>query len=276
MSGLPADVASFVAKLEQAYPELRVAAPLLARQVPARLAFEAIAHELLQAALHLPDAAAAVGKLHWWSEELQRCGAGEARHPLTRYLETCPPATPVAADALEPLLTMAARRHEAPPPADLAAQLAACEAVFLGVERLRVGLLGSSPAAISPQASLGALSYLLRQLARVPLDGDDDASAVPMQLLARHQMSRAALSQPGSARDAVVREQVAALGAALAVLAEPLRASADGFARLRWRCERWRVRPLPPGDPFSALWLRLDSAPWSTAWMAWRELRRDG
>lgn len=275
MSGLPAEVASFVAKLEQAYPELRVAGPLLTRQVPALLVFEAIAHELLQAALHLPDAAAAVGKLRWWSEELQRYGAGEARHPLTRYLDARP-AVPVAADALEPLLAMAVRRHDAPPPADLAAQQAACEAVFLGVERLRAGLLGSSAAAISPQASLGALSYLLRQLARVPLDGSDDASAVPMQLLARHQMNRAALSRSGSARDAVVREQMAALGVALAALAEPLRASADGLARLRWRCEHWRVRPPPPGDPFPVLWSRLDSAPWNTAWIAWRELRRDG
>ncbi len=273
MSGLPADVASFVAKLEQAYPELRVAGSLLARQAPALLAFEAIAHELLQATLHLPDATAAIGKLHWWSEELQRYAIGEARHPLTRHLGTGPTA-PVTADALAPLLAMAARRHDAPPPADLAAQLAACEPVFLGVERLRVHLLGSSLAAISPQASLGALSYLLRQLARLPLDGNDDTSAVPMQLLARHQMDRSALSLPGSARDNLVREQVAAIGASLAALAPSLCASAGWLARLRWRCEQWRVRPLPPEGPFSVLWSRLDRAPWSTAWLAWRELRR--
>lgn len=273
MSGLPADVASFVAKLEQAYPELRVAGSLLARQAPALLAFEAIAHELLQATLNLPDATAAIGKLHWWSEELQRYAIGEARHPLTRHLGACP-AAPVTADALAPLLAMAARRHDAPPPADLAAQLAACEPVFLGVERLRAHLLGSPLAAISPQASLGALSYLLRQLARLPLDGNDDTSAVPMQLLARHQMDRSTLSLPGSARDNLVREQVAAIGASLAALAPSLCVSAGWLARLRWRCEQWRVRPLPPEDPFSVLWSRLDRAPWSTAWLAWRELRR--
>ncbi|WP_313919669.1 hypothetical protein [Tahibacter sp.] len=273
MSGLPADVASFIAKLEQAYPELRVAGPLLARQAPALLAFEAIAHELLQAALHLPDATAAVGKLHWWSEELQRYGAGEARHPLTRHLGTGPAAA-VNADALAPLLALAVRRHDAPPPTDLAAQLAACEPAFLGVERLRASLLGSPSAAISPQASLGALTYLLRQLARLPLAGNDDTSAIPMQLLARHQMDRAALTLPGSDRDAVVREQLAAIGTALAALGESLRASAGWLARLRWRCEHWRVRPPPPGDPFSVLWSRLDRAPWNTAWLAWRELRR--
>jgi hypothetical protein len=274
MSGLPADVASFVDKLEQAYPELRITGPLLTRQAPALLAFEAIAHELLQATLHLPDTTAAIGKLQWWSEELQRYGAGEARHPLTRHLGTRPAVVPVTADALVPLLALAARRHDAPPPADIAAQLAACEPAFLGVERLRVNLLGSSPAAISPQARLGALSHLLRQLARLPLDGNDDASAVPMQLLARHQMNRAALIQPGSARDDLVREQSAAIGASLAALAGPMRASAAWLARLRWRCEHWRVRPLPPGDPFSVLWSRLDRAPWNTAWLAWRELRR--
>lgn len=273
MSGLPADVASFVAKLEQAYPELRVAGPLLARQAPTLLAFEAIAHELLQATLHLPDTTAAIGKLRWWSEELQRYGAGEARHPLTRHLGTRP-AAPVTADTLAPLLALAARRHDAPPPADLAAQLAACEPAFLGVECLRADLLGSSPAALSSQARLGALSHLLRQLARLPLEGNDDTSAVPMQLLARHQMNRAALTLPGSARDNLVQEQWAAIGAALAALGEPLRASAGWLARLRWRCECWRARPLPPGDPFAVLWSRLDRAPWSTAWLAWRELRR--
>jgi len=273
MSKLPADVASFVVKLEQAYPELRVAGPLLARQAPKLLAFEGIAHELLQATFHLPDSAAAVGKLQWWSEELQRHGAGEARHPLTRFLDTGA-ATPVTADALAPLLATAVQRHDAAPPADLAAQLSACEPAFLAVERLRASLLGSSPAAIAPQARLGALSHLLRQLARLPLDGNDDTSAVPMQLLARHQMQRSALSQPGNARDNVAREQVAAIGTALGALAESLHASAGWLARLRWRCENWRARPLPSGDAFPVLWSRLDRAPWNTAWLAWRELRR--
>ncbi len=275
MSKLPADVASFVDKLGQAYPELRVAGPLLARQAPALLAFEGIAHELLQATFHLPDPAAAVGKLQWWSEELQRYGAGEARHPLTRYLDNGP-ATPMTADALAPLLATAVQRHDAAPAVDLAAQLSACEPAFLAVERLRTSMLGSDSVAMAPQARLGALSHLLRQLARLPLDGNDDTSAVPMQLLARHQMQRAALSQPGTARDNLAREQVAAIGASLRTLAESLHANAGWLARLRWRCENWRVRPLPSRDPFPVLWSRLDRAPWNTAWRAWRELRRGG
>lgn len=274
MSEWSADVASFIAKLEQAYPEFRIAGPLLRRQTPGTVLFEAIAHELTQAVFHLPDPAVATGKLQWWREELQRSFAAQARHPLTRELGA-PVGPAPEADVFDGLIALAARSRDAPPAADFAAQRAALMPAVLRIERLRVSLLGTPASAVAVQAEIRTLAQLLRGLARLPLAEDDEPVPVSMQSLARHQLSRGALREAGAARDALVRTQLADIAAALAALRPAVDADAGGTSRLRWRCECWRARPLPAGDPFATLWSRLDRAPWDTAWQAWRGVRRE-
>ena len=272
MSEWSADVASFVAKLEQAYPEFRIAGPLLRRQAPGTLLFEAIAHELTQAVFHLPDTAVATGKLQWWREELQRRFAAQARHPLTRELGA-PVGSPPDADVFDDLIALAAQSRDLPPPADFAAQCAVLMPAFVPIERLRMSLLGTPESAVAVLAEIRTLSHLLRGLARLPLADDHEPVPVSMQSLARHQLSRGALREAGAARDALVRTQLADIAAALNALRPAVEAGTGGTGRLRWRCERWRARPVPVGDPFETLWSRLDRAPWDTAWQAWRGLR---
>jgi len=273
MNAWSADVASFIAKLEQAYAEFRIGGPLLRRQAPAVLLFEAIAHELTQAVFHLPDPAVATGKLQWWREELQRSFAAQARHPLTREL-ALPAGTAPDADVFDGLIVQAAQGRDLPPAADFAAQRAALLPAFVRIERLRVSLLGTADTAVAVQAEVRVLAHLLRGLARLPLAEDDEPLPVSMHALARHQLSRGALREAGAARDALVRAQLADIATALAALRPAVEAEAGSVGRLRWRCERWRARPLPAGDPFAPLWSRLDRAPWDTAWQAWRGLRR--
>lgn len=274
MSGLGADVASFVAKLEQAYPEFRIVRPLLERRAPALLAFECIAHELVQATFHLPDAAVATSKLQWWREEFARWVAGEARHPLTRALGQGQPDRSDLS-AFDTLIDRAAQGRDAPPPRDFAAQCMEVVPVFAAIERLRVVALGSAGTAAAVQADLAVATHLLRELARLPLADDVPESAVSMQLLARHQTTRTALSVPGEARDAIARAHIADIATSLALLAPAIDASAGWLARVRWHCECRRARPLPATDPFAALWGRLERAPWTTAWTAWRAARRE-
>lgn len=274
MSAGDADVASFVAKLGQAYPEFRIVGPLLSRRAPSLLAFEAIAHELVQATFHLPAASVAASKLEWWRDEMGRHFVGEARHPLTRSLDAVPGARfdPTLFDAL---IDMAVQGRDAAPARDFDAQRNAITPAFTAIERLRVAVLGTADAAVGIQADLGVATHLLRELARVPFADDVPASVVPMQLLARHQSSRSELATPGTARDVVVRAQVADIAAWLAELGPAIAASAAWLARVRWHCERWRARPLGVGDPFAVLWPRLGRAPWNTAWTAWHAQRRD-
>lgn len=270
---LPVDVASFVAKLEQAYPEYRIAAALLARRAPALLAFEAIVHELVQAAFHLPEASVATGKLEWWRDEFARWATGQARHPLTGLI--APTSADRSSTGLEALIAIAASGRDQPPARDFAAQRAMLIPAFGAIEQLRVAMLGVPAEGSAVRAELGVASHLLRELARLPLaDGSPGTPAVPMQLLARHRVSRSDLIHPGATRDAVVRAQLGDLAAALdAMRPALLDATASGFARVRWRCERWRMATKGAGDPFPQLWSRLGRAPWDAAWMAWRELR---
>ncbi|MBL8298825.1 MAG: hypothetical protein JNN30_10820 [Rhodanobacteraceae bacterium] len=275
MSGLDAEAASFVAKLEQAYPEFRIVAPLLRRRAVSLLAFEGIAHELTQATFHLPDATVAASKLQWWREEFARHAAGEARHPLVRSLG------PVACGRLEPtvfdvLIGMAQQLRDAAPASDFVAQCRQITPAFAAIERLRVTMLGSAEQSVSVQADLAAATYLLRVLARLPLAQEEMlGSAISMQLLARYQLSRSELAVAGATRDTVVRAQVAAIADRLAELGPMVDASATWLAKVRWWCECWRARPLGSGDPFAVLWARLQQAPWNIAWKAWRAQRRE-
>lgn len=274
MSSAGAEVASFVGKLEQAYPEFRIVGPLLARRAPSLLAFECIAHELAQATFHLPEATVATSKLQWWGEEIARHAAGEARHPLTRSLGV-PRSTRAAPAIFDTLAHIAVHGRDSGPARDFAAQRAAVAPAFAAIERLRVAVLGSADAAAGVQADLAAAAHLLRELARLPFAEDVPESVVPMQLLARHQVSRRELAAPGEARDAVVRAQIADIAAWLAEIEPAVLASAGWLAQVRWRCEHWRTRVPANGDPFAAIWGRLERAPWNTAWTAWRAQRRE-
>lgn len=273
MNEADAAFASFLAKLEQAYPEWRLLRLYLPRDNPGALAAEAVAHELSQAVFHLPDPTVAVSKLQWWGEELARWQAGEARHPLTQRLAPVQGARPAA--VLPLLLEAAAQVHEAVPAADFGQQLMQLQPAFAAIECVRAGLLGRGPA--SPAAvQVDGLRHLLRQLARLPLAEGDAVPALSMQLMARHQLRREDLAQAGPAREAAVADQLGRIGAALLPL-QGLVQGDDWIRRVRWRCEIWRARPLrPAADPFAQLWRRLDSTPWNLGWQAWRERRRDG
>lgn len=273
-TGLPVEVASFVAKLEQAYPEYRIGAAMLSRRAPALLAFEAIAHELVQATFHLPEVSVATGKLDWWRDEFGRWSAGQARHPLTRLITPIVGSVP-SVDRLGALIAVASSGRDLPPPRDFTAQCAAVRAAFTAIEQLRVDVLGTSVAAVAAQAELAVASHLLRELARLPVaDGGAGTAAVPMQLLARHRANRDQLAVAGVIRDAVASAQLGDIAAALDVMRPGIETTASGFARVRWRCERWRASVAGAGDPFPRLWSRLDRAPWDTAWITWRAVRR--
>lgn len=273
MNEADAAFASFIAKLEQAYPEWRLLQLYLPRGNPAELAAEAVAHEFSQAVFHLPDLTVAVSKLQWWGEELTRWQAGEARHPLTRRLATVRDVAPAA--TLPLLLDAAARVHEALPAADFGQQLTQLQPAFAAIEQVRAALLGLAPA--SPAAvQVDALRHLLRQLARLPLAEGEASPALSMQLLARHQLRREDLAQAGPKREAAVADQLGHIAAALQPLQGQLRGD-SWIRRVRWHCEMWRARPLGPGaDLFPPLWRRLDRTPWNLGWQAWRERRRDG
>lgn len=233
-------------------------------------AFEAVVFELEQALWHAREPQAAAAKLQWWAEELARTLAGEARHPLTQAL---PPVSDTAALQRLPQqwLATALTLLDVAGAADFAEQRAAVESFYAPLAQLENALLGTGAEACVPRA----LSMLLRELGRMALGQAPHRLAVPLQLLARHQLTRDALEQESEDREGLLRDQLSALLEAHEALPAPLDAGLP--VRVRLRLERPLIRRLA-AQASSAQGLRraATSVPLMTAWHAWREARAQG
>lgn len=262
---------SFVAKLTQAHPEfpiVRVFVAPVARE--ALTAFECLVHELAQTAFHLPESSIAAVKLQWWRDELARASRGEARHPVTRSLGGA--AHGIDAAACDALIAAMLALREAGPPVDFAAQRVEAERIYAPIARIEQSVLGTSEAGAIASLQARALHHLVRELARTPFDDEAVRATLPLARLARHQLTRDALAQPGPARDAAVRDQLADVAQALAAV-DP--SGANLVTRVRWRLDRALVASAGKGrDPMPMLWRGLGRAPLATFWHAWREASR--
>lgn len=253
----------FAEKLLAARPEhavVRLFVPSARRDFVT--AFEALVLELEQAS-RLDEPSVAAAKLHWWGGELDRARGGEARHPLTQVL--FPTARPDL-DARLPGAIVAATlaRLEREGEADFARQLAALESLHAPLAAFGDALLHrpADPA----HARLRALAELLRDLAH------SKEHALPLQLLARHQLARSDIARGGAAVEAAVRDQLAVIGETLAAIDA---ACAPLPVRVRRRLDLALVARARRADaPVQALRAALGRAPAATVWHAWREARR--
>lgn len=175
--------------------------------------------EWLKAIHEIGEAQVAAVKLGWWREEMQRAVAGEARHPLTQALFTdsriraVPEACWLAAvDAA--LLAIVAR-----PAADCTAQraeLAPLAKAFATLEA-RVAFGTDASDAVASIWGIGLLTTNLRALAN---EVEHGRSPLPMNLLARHGLTREATGEDGAAQKAAIRDYAGELGRGLAEAAK--------------------------------------------------------
>ncbi|UXI70037.1 hypothetical protein [Tahibacter amnicola] len=261
---------SFVAKLVQAYPELPVARLFLSAALRERtMATECLLHELMQTTLHVHEPVVVGTKLRWWQEECERLNARQGRHPISLPLQESAATIDVAACA--DLVLVAMSRHSAPPPADFAAQRAQVEPVFTALADIEASALGQRIDTGATARARG-LSYLFRETARAPVAEDDDPLGLPLNRLARHQLTRPALREDTVARNDACREQLADLASAMDALDV---GRCSYFTRLRLRMDRRRIAAiLKAPRPFPAAWEQLNRSPLSAVWTAWREARR--
>lgn len=271
MSEADAAFGSFVAKLAQAQPAFPIVVTFVARERrDALTAIECLAHELAQTAFHLPEPQVAIVKLNWWRDEIERASRGQARHPVTQALGAA--AHAFDARAVDALVAATLALREAGPPADHATQLAQAERVFMPIARLERDALGQAEAASAATARARTLHHLLRETARTAFDDEAVRAGLPLNLLARHQLSRDDLARPGAARDAALKDQLADLVRDL----DALDARAANLAvRVRVRLDRRLAAAAHRApDPLPVLWRGLGRAPVSTFWHAWREATR--
>lgn len=245
-------LAHFVAKWLQREPEMRFAEPFLPPPRRERAqAWGALLHELREAAFELSDPGVARAKTAWWSEELLRTSAGEARHPLTARLGADAPWAAFSRELLR--LTESDGRS-----ASTAEALAALQPAARAAAAVEAGLFDASVDEGAAR-SLG-LHWLLSRLPQGL--ADEDQARLPMHLLARHGLTAAEL--PSERSRPLLRDWGAEL---LAAGPDRLPTGIALFRRTRHRFDRQRLRalareglPRPPSPP-------------AALWQAWRAAR---
>ena len=266
--------ASFDEKWLAANPEQATVALFLAPEARLRAAaFGCLVHELEQTAFGLREAHVADVKIQWWRQELLAAASAKPRHPVSTVLFADPEAAKVDAASWAALAEgAAAMLQRSAASADMQSLLSNYAVFYEPVARVDAALFGGSAAEIPQIARLWATSHLLLALRHLP--EAPERLPVPLDLLARHELTRAALTDTGPKREALLRDFLARLAGALgdALAASP---SAPLGRRVRARLELALMRTaLRSGDPLRALMAQPGAARWKALWWSWREARR--
>ena len=262
--------AEFERKWLDAWPENRMVAVFLdPGQRVLDHAFYALIHELSQTAYHVHEPQVSAAKLQWWRQELAEAAAGRARHPLTQALFAHAQARAVDA-AVWPALGAAALTQIEPPPAATFDELLGQHAPFhQAVARIESALLPAGTGNIHANATLLTLSHLLRSIC----EWHGSNASAPLNLLARHGLTRPTLAEPSPARAGLLRDFLGEIERGLAA-ADALAAPALG-RRVRCSLDRaLAVGALKAADPLRYLQSGVRASYWRSLWTAWREARK--
>lgn len=224
--------ASFEQKWLAANPEQAMVGLFLppAARLRAR-AFGCLVFELDAAAYAIREHEVAAAKLAWWAQELEVAATGHARHPITHALFD--DVARAADRSLWPALAVGAfKQIEAAAAASLDELIAQREPFCLAIADAESALFLGGSANIDANAALRTLSSLLHALPGVA--SAEERLPVPLDLLARHGLTRADLANATPARDALVKDQLAAL--------QFETRGAQGVASVRTLAQRVRVR----------------------------------
>ncbi len=264
-------LASFVAKWSLAQPEL----PLALRFCPASIrpfvsAFACLSNELAHSAFHIVEPEVATTKLNWWAEELAGLSLGKPRHPLTEVLAGFEPIRKIHANQWAAVINGGFYQRQTEPASSLDALLASYLRLLAPLAEIEANLYAKLGAhELTPAASL---SRCLHEAGRLDELLARDRLPLPLELLARHQLSRADLLQPSERRSLALREHFAALAAGLEAID---RNGLSPLAAMRLSADQQRSRRAARAlDPLAESTRDLDRLPLSSVWTGWRAARR--
>jgi 15-cis-phytoene synthase len=235
-------------------------------------AFGCLVHEIEQAAFNLSEPQVAAVKLAWWRQELLGAIGGNPRHPLSKVLFADSHCSIVDAAQWGALIDGAMSMLDLNSASNLDELLAGYAALYTPVAAIEVALADSKPTHTSTPARWWTISHLL-QAARHLVDAPERLP-VPMDLLARHELTRAGLAQPGVNRDAMLRDY---LGALAEILRTTLNQSFQGTLARRVRAKLDLAlidKIIRSPQPFAQLQAPPRALRWKTVWWTWREARR--
>ncbi|GEM_PF-193482 len=243
-------------------------------------ALAALEQQWLDAVRTIREPQVAAAKLAWWREEMDLAARGGARHPLTQSLFADARARALPPSCWTAAIGAALARLDAPPPADFAAQLAQAQPLHDALAHIDTALWFGANAGTARARRVAAVAELVAALGALPAEVEHGRSPLPMNLLARHGLTVAALAGDGPARRAAVRDQASELRHALeeaATLPGPL----SLFRSVQMRHDLETLRRAEHADnPLQALrWpgggVRNLLHTWRAA-RAWRAGKADG
>lgn len=252
------------------YPLLRVFLDEDSRRLHAAL--QTLRLELLSIPDEVNDPGIAQTKLHWWREELLRFAEGEARHPVTRLLSRyhdliAPDALLHMTLAIDELLQTGNTWD------NFDALYAHCLLISGTPVSLEAGALGLNDNARAAAQQIGAAAHLSRLIANLRTDAARNRLSVPMDELARFQVTRKDL-QDGTQTEGVVELLTYQTARVAALYTEALAAlsSSQRYALLAWIIRARLDQARLTGKRGADLHLRL--SPLKRLWVAWRTASR--
>ena len=264
-------LASFEAKWALLQPEL----PLALRfcQAPIRpliSAFTCLSNEINHAAFHIVENEVATTKLKWWAEELTGLSVGKPRHPLTEVLARFELIRSVHANQWASVIHGAFFQREAQPASSANAMMAMYLRVLGPLAEIEARL--NSKLAPDALAQAAARARCLHETARLNDLLERDRLPLPLDLLAKHQLSRAELAHPSESRVLALREHFAGLAASFDAVD---RNGLSSLAAMRLSADHQRSRRAARArDPLDEITRNLDRLPLSSVWAGWRAARR--
>lgn len=209
---------------------------------------------LREAAFELSDPSVRLTKSGWWAQELLAITQLQAQHPLTQELMAFPDA-PWAGLSAALLQSASNSDRSVLDTGDALAQMMPLASATVAVE---AALLGGEANAAAMR--LAAVHLLAQRLWRGQTA--DDAGRVPLQLLARHQISRNAI------REGAAAPAIAEYARELVLAAPESSASVPLFRRMQWVIDRALLTRLAKGRPPSSRPNML------ALWHLWHAARR--
>lgn len=263
--------AGFESKWTAALPEFGLALRFVdAATRTARAALACIGYEIEHAVSHIGEAEVAAGKLRWWLEELDAFAAGAPRHPLTRSLAAEVDATRVPRMSWRGAIAAALACLDDTPASTFDALLDAHRGLHRPLAEAGRALFGDDAVAVVAEA--GALRRALRDAFATAQGDDSRRLAVPLDLLARHRLTRAELAVASPAREAALREFASMLATRFDALDRAVLPVIDAVAV---HAERARCGKLATArEPLRRAPSAFTSLPLSAAWWGWRAARR--
>lgn len=269
-----APLASFVAKWTQRSPELRLALGFSrAGERPFREAFACLCMELESTGLVTRADEPATIKLDWWLDEFARAAGGEARHPLTRVLAGHPlwADTPLA--SWQEAVVAALGLRDAAPAADREALFAALGGLYRPLAMVEARLF--APLDAEARARQCVLARALEDTARLEAGLEDGRLPLPLDLMARHRLSRGELARASPQRAAALREWLGVLADEQARL-RAARPALGALGSAALHAGEWRARRASRARSGLLAILAESSSrlPFGAVLAAWRGARR--